>query len=446
MGSDSRFPNRKRRAEEPPSLGFNIPESELEKPLDKPAEAELQNPSGERSAAEPMRLSGYRVIEPPPQTLPPITPEASPQIPADVNPAAEAQQTTTAPPIPPPPAAGAPPTPRLPLSVVLIQRIRKFAESPTRVYAAAGVGLGVLIGVIAAAFWISENPDGRYDLGSVTSSAAGLKGHLFIQWDKKLEYRLSIEPTEAAQQQGFAFAVASSPRPLSITIHLQDNQGFALCDKDILLKYDPRNAPSLAASNPDTPPAKTDADNAARAEPQQELDFTQLDAQETAREQGKDIFTNQMGPNGQIAAINAQGTIPCTARAYANTSSWSIAPDFPSIAEQDALLKHQQQVQSGAERPSAEELAARKKMAAKAAVKVSGFSVEGDDSIVEYDADRGIIETSAGKVFFFDRTGGDTSNPRWEDYPVSIHYRCDQSSSCILIHSGIGALRTRLRK
>jgi hypothetical protein len=72
------------------------------------------------------------------------------------------------------------------------------------------------------------------------------------------------------------------------------------------------------------------------------------------------------------------------------------------------------------------------------------FSIEGDDAIVDWDASRGIIETREGKTFYFDKTSGEIVNPRWQDYPVGIHYRCDQTSTCILSNAGAGALRVRL--
>ena len=63
--------------------------------------------------------------------------------------------------------------------------------NPIRAYAVIGVGLGVLFGVvIAAVSWFAGSPEEPHDLGSFTSSAAGLKGRLFTKWDKKLEYQI----------------------------------------------------------------------------------------------------------------------------------------------------------------------------------------------------------------------------------------------------------------
>jgi hypothetical protein len=192
-----------------------------------------------------------------------------------------------------------------------------------------------------------------------------------------------------------------------------------LCSTEIVLKYDARNGSASAASAPDT--------------------------QEAARELGKDVFQNQIGPDGQIAAINAQGETPCSAKDYENTSTWSFTSNFPSLAEQDELLKRQEKAQANTERPSAQASATRKRMVAKAAVKLLPFSIEGDDAIVEFDASNGIVETRWRKSFFVDKTSGAAADSRWQDFPVSIHYKCDRSSDCILVHSGLGALRARLR-
>ncbi len=289
-------------------------------------------------------------------------------------------------------------------------------------------------------------PNGRYDLGSVTSSAAGLKGHLYIEWDKKLNYRLTIEPGDPDRQAAFALAVAHSPRPLSIEIHVQDSEGFALCSKEILLKYDARNALELAPPNPDAQDEKSNAGaTPAGQPPAQAIVLAQADAQEAAREQGKDLFKNQVGPDGQVTALSAQGSIPCTVKAYEKAASWSFSPNFPPVAEQDQWVERQQEIDANGGRPPAAKSAARKSIAAKPAPKLLPFSIEGDDSIVDFDPSRGVIQTGSGKVFFIDRAGGAASDPRWQDYPVDIHYRCDRSSECVLVHAGAGALHARLR-
>ena len=426
IDEDPRFPNRRKREPDPLPLGNQL------------ADANQQDPNSEITEDEKLPVSGYRVIESDPE--PPAEKLAEPGLPPPITaPADDACETPASETL----------LSRLPLSDVWIKRIQRFAQSPTRVYAAAGVGLGVLFGVVfAVVFWQLNHAEGRYDLGSFTSIAPGLKGHLWIEWDKKVAYRLTIEPSDPDQKAGFAHAVARPPRPLSIQINLQDFQGFVLCTREIVLKYDARNAEALAPSTPDSQALKSDAFNLPADQPAQTIDFTQLDAQEAARERNQEIFQNQIGPDGQITGLNAHGEIPCSKTAYEKTTNWSFTPDFPSLAEQDQWLKRQQEMEFEAARPAPlapaapAAPAARKK---KAAIKLLPFTIEGDDAIVDFDAAQGVIATRGRKTFFLDKAAG-AADSAWQDYPVSIHYRCDQSSSCMLTHSGLGGLRARMRR
>ena len=428
------YPNRKKPVE-PLRLGPNIDKPDSESPSDKSAATDRQEPSGEKTEGNKLPVSGYKIIEPEPESLPEKFVEVEPQPPIAESSVAKEKK-----------AASEPPIPRPPFLESWIERMRKFAENPTRIYAVGGVGLGILLGVvIAAVFWLTGN-DGQYDLGSATSSAAGLKGHLFTKWDKKVEYRLTLEPSNPDQQAGFALAVSNSPRPLSIEIRLQDSKGFVVCAKDIILKYDVRNAAAFAASNPDSEAGVADADKTPGNRLAQEIEEAQLEAQEPERELGKDIFQNQIGKDGQIAAIYAQGEIPCSKKAYRNTISWSFSPNFPSLAEQDELRMRQAEAQTKAARLAAEALASHKKKTPKPSIKLLPFSIEGDDAIVEFDASRGIFETRERNTFLFDKTGGQGADSRWQDYPVSIHYRCDRASNCTITHAGLGALRARRKR
>jgi hypothetical protein len=418
---DPRFPNRKKREPDPLPLGSRL------------ADASHQDPNGEIAEGEKLPVSSYSVIDTDPEA--PAKKPAAPVLPPPIAAPAEAHQQTP---------ASETFLSRLPLSAVWIERIQRFAQNPTRVYAAAGVGLGVLFGVVfAVVFWHLNHAEGPYDLGSLTSSAAGLKGHLWIEWDKKVTYRLKIEPSDPDQKAGFAHAVARSPRPLSIQVSLEDYQGFTLCTREIVLKYDARNAGSLAPSTPDSKELKTDTVNLPADHPGQTIDFAQLDAQEAARERDQDVFQNQIGPDGQITGLNARGEIPCSKSDYEKTANWSFTPDFPSVSEQDQWLKRQRELPAGAARASSAAPAARKK---KGAIPLLSFTIEGDDAIVDFDAAQGVIATRGRKTFFLDKAAGAAADSAWQDYPVSIHYRCDQSSNCTLTHSGLGGLRVRMKR
>jgi hypothetical protein len=319
------------------------------------------------------------------------------------------------------------------------ERLRRFAQNPVRVYTAAGIGLGIFFGIIAIAiFWHIESEDGRYDLDVAHSSAAGLKGHLFVEWDRKVKYRLTIEPEDAKRQTGFALAVSNSPRPLSVSVQLQDSQGFVLCSGDVLLKYDARNAEALTATTSRASALKANPAAAPTDQSAQWTDFAKLEGQELEREMDKDLFQNQIGPDGTISAIAAQGEIPCSKSAYLKAMTWSFTTNFPSLAEQDALLKRQQEVLAPPPPPSA-----RKK---KPMLPPLPYTIEGDDAIVEFDPSSGVIETRGRKLFTIDELAAAAANPAWQDYPVSFHFHCDQMSNCTLMHSGLGALHVRMKR
>lgn len=379
-------------------------------------DANLEDPDGKNIEEDKhLPVNTYKIIEPPPEDLDNRISAAGLYIYPDVNVEAEAQKPVRKSPSPQPPSHES-----------LTERLRRFTENTTRFYTTIGVGLGVVLGVTIAVFLLTGTPEGRNDMGPVISDATGLKGHLYIKWEKTLKYRLIFETIYPEEQAGFALAVSNPLYPLTFEIHLQDAQGLNLCSREIVLKYDARSAAATDANFLKMPASR---------------DFAQLDAAEQEREQDKDIFHNQIAADGQVAAINAQGEIPCSAKAYEKTTQWSFTTNFPSLSEQDEWLKRQQEMRANADQGSA----AHKK-AAKPAVKLVPFSIEGDDAIVEFDVKRGVIETSSRNTFYFDKTSTGSANPVWQEYPVNIHFRCSRSLDCTLMHAGAGALRAKLRR
>lgn len=437
---DPRFPNRKRKDQQTEDF-------------DKYLNVEVPDLTGESAEPKPLPVSGYRIVgaetegagdELPPPELPSVLAESAfTEEPVAINLSAAAEEPKIAAYVPV--SASVPASPST-LREKLLDLIRWFVKSQTRVYAAAGVGFGILLGfAFVTISWLMSDPVGRYDLGSVTSSAAGLSGHLFIQWDKKLVYRLAIKPSDPDYQSGFALAVGSSPRPLSVELRLQNSEGFVLCSKNVLLKHNAQNVAALA--EPDgSSAANANAANPLSAQLAQGTDPARLQAEETEREQGHDVFQNQIGPDGQIAALNAEGDLSCSGAAYEKATNWSFVPDFPSLAEQSELLKRQKEIEASAGRPSSAELAARKRAAAKVAAKLLAFWIEGDDSIEDFDTVHGVIQTRGRKTFYIAGATAASADSRWQDYPVNIHFRCDRSSSCELMHTGLGALRARMSR
>jgi hypothetical protein len=369
-------------------------------------EGNEHKPQDKTSEETPLPQSSYKVIEPDQNSAYDQFAKENRLLLSQVH--AVAEEEVKAP---------APKPPRVPWS----ERVRKFRENPVKVYCAAGLGLGILLAILLAIlFSFLGPPNGRYDLGPVSSDANGLKGRLYLQWEKKLQYRLTLEPGDPDQQAGFALAVTGSKEPLSVRINLLDVKGFALCGKDILLQYSAPNgqaAPGAGQQN------------------------------EAAREQGRDLFQNQIAADGRITAINAQGDLSCSAKDYEQAEGWSFTTNFPALAAQQKILKEQKGIQANAGRPSAQELAARKKAAAKNASKpVLAFSVEGDDAIVDFDAYHGTITTRGRKTFFIDKATAALANSRWQDYPMAIHFRCNRNAECTLMSGGAGAMHAKLAR
>jgi hypothetical protein len=371
----------------------------------------------------------------------------------------------------------------------------KPKAGPIFLIAAIVVGVGILFGIaIAFITWHEARPTPppgpivaqqqslpreTRDLGSVVSSSVGLQGHLITKWDDKLEYSLVIEPNDPARIAEFALAVSNPPRPLSINVELKNFAGNVLCSQNIVLKYDARKAAAFAAARVQSPAAKSRGRKVTSEQDNQPIDFDKLDAQEAERERGKDIFQNQTGPNGQIESIRSQGEIPCPAIAYGSVAHWSFTSNFPAFDEQDELLQRRanatspssktpvtgkeakanatspssktpvtgKEAKANAASPSSKPPATGKGAETSATGKPAYLSIEGDDAIVGYDAAAGAVETGAGKTFLMDRTSAEADAIRGRDFPINIHYKCDQTTAdCTLSHAGEVLLHAKLKK
>ncbi|MGA2166679.1 MAG: hypothetical protein ABSG62_00615 [Terracidiphilus sp.] len=335
----------------------------------------------------------------------------------------------------------------------------KPAANPTYVYAAIGAGLGILVGVaFAAVAWGPAGSHAPFDLGSVVSYADGLKGHLILNWGKKLKYHLVVEPSDPGKHAEFSLAASSPPRPLAFDIQLKDPAGSVLCSKTIVLKYDPRQAAALAPSDKEPKAGTASAGKVSTDQIAQAIDIARSEALELQREHGQDIFQNNIGQDGQIQSISSQGDMPCSRQAYERIAFWSFSQDFPTLDEQAELLNRQANAHadrnpsppgtsaaataSGARKASA----TRKKAKKNAPEEPATFAIEGDDELVMYDPSRGIIQTIARKTFLIDKTGGEGNAARWQDTPANIHYKCDLTAICTLTRAGAVALHARLRR
>jgi hypothetical protein len=65
------------------------------------------------------------------------------------------------------------------------------------------------------------------------------------------------------------------------------------------------------------------------------------------------------------------------------------------------------------------------------------FMIEGDATVADFDASRGMIETDEGKTFLIEKTAGESNAGPWQDYHRTVHYRCDQSGNCTISGAGV---------
>lgn len=320
----------------------------------------------------------------------------------------------------------------------------------TRMYVILAAGLGVLAALAVVAFVLmpAKSADNSYDMGTVTSTTTGLKGHLITNWTTRLNYKLTIEPSDSGQFDAFVTAINNPPQPLSVTLQLRDVSGTVLCDNPILLRYDPlKNVPEFVPG--DSPPPASTTKQAAveeairnQAQIDQSLTNARLVSEELAREHGNEVFQTVTGKDGQIVSLAAQGTLPCTKKQYESAASWAFMTNFPSI-----LLP----VGSGGDENDLASIGARGKdvdgldsfgehaVKQKASTPKSHFTVEQDDALVGYQASTGLAETRGGKTFLVEKRDMVAKALNGMEFPIPIHYRCDQFGACALagLHAGI---------
>jgi co-chaperonin GroES (HSP10) len=333
----------------------------------------------------------------------------------------------------------------------------KSESSQTRKYAAIGIGLGLAVGLTIAVFFLHPGAQsGLNDMGEVKSIEFGLKGHLYTEWkNERLSYHLTVEPATPAQRAGFLADVNSSPRPLSIILQAKDPFGAVLCGDTILVKFEPRNAPANAQQRPLPKSSRAAEEVATRSEITRGINLARLEGEELDREHGKNVFQSNIGNDGQVASILAQGVLPCTKKQVGQFASWGFISDFPVLVKPgvganaaggsngDATAANSGEEQA---KSQAAEIAAAAAKARKKPTSLPPIYIEGDDSIVWFDQAGGIIETKAGETMLLDKTDTVASAMKGHELPIPIHYRCDQSGGCTFSALGLGVHHARLKR
>ncbi len=309
-------------------------------------------------------------------------------------------------------------------------------KAPSKQLPLVMAGFAVLLTLLVVLFAFHHNGEetpsaDSQDLGEGIYKPAGLRGHLLVRWDGKLHYQVQIEPIDPTVAAGFNFVLNNPPLPINLTIRLVDSSGFALCQKDVVIPYNPADALPPVAVPAHLPANKAAAARIQQAESARRAQVAQLQAQEDARRHGQDIFYDQRDNDRKIVAIDAQGEIPCSKQAYKHVDYWEITTNFPTLDDQQALMNHN--AQQADERARAARRGGAQKNARRP---VSGFYIQGDEHITGYDASRELLATSPGRSFFIGRKTDQPIAASWAANFALIHYKCDQHAQCALTHSG----------
>jgi hypothetical protein len=299
----------------------------------------------------------------------------------------------------------------------------------------------LLVGVLGVAFGgvflftqqssFKKNSSDSDDLGQGIVNASGLRGHLVTRWlNGKAQYQLKIEPIDPTANAGFAAVTDNPSGPIVINVRVLDSSGFALCGKEILLHFDPARA--VVPANAPATKDKTEAEQAALAK---EFEVKRAQADQHAREEGQDVFQNIAGKDGKVESLWAQGTLPCSPDQYRRFDYWDMTTNFPTLPEQQALLKPK--FAPPKRTPAEERAEALRKLAAMKPA--SMFYIEGDDRIAEYEPARSLLSASPGRSFFIDRKPDQALVAQWASDFALFHYKCDQHGVCALRHAGNGA-------
>jgi len=82
---------------------------------------------------------------------------------------------------------------------------------------------------------------------------------------------------------------------------------------------------------------------------------------------------------------------------------------------------------------------------APAATRSFFVGIEGDLTVASYDQDGATVETYEGSSFALDPGTADNDGIPWQDFPFTVHYRCEELGKCILVHGSANAIARMTR-
>ena len=292
------------------------------------------------------------------------------------------------------------------------------------------LGAGILAAATFAVLMLTKPSSAAVpfqDLGPGVSDVAGLKGHMVTRWQKGVQYQLKFEPLFAIYGPGFSYAVGHPPAALWIDLRLLDSTGYTLCGKQISFRPGPARTKvdfellhQPAVRKLDVSAALPPASGSGR----QALKQTGL---------SPDTFQNVIGDDGQIAAVYAQGVLPCSEAQFNRFNYWDFTTNFPSLEQQDTLMKAPAIARARAEAAARE---AQKQREARS----PHYFVEGDTSVRGYDPTTATLKGGSGQSFIVVKKAELPTAYAWAQNNAQIHYKCDTLSNCMLTRAGDGRI------
>ena len=120
------------------------------------------------------------------------------------------------------------------------------------------------------------------------------------------------------------------------------------------------------------------------------------------------MFQNQRAHDGQVGAVNAQGTLPCSPDQYRRADYWDFNTNFPTLDEQAVLLDPKSA--QHAKEPDAPGHSAKRTPPKWG----DGFVIQGDDRVTGYDSARGMLWVE-DKTFAIDKRYGQATASDWSN-------------------------------
>ena len=283
--------------------------------------------------------------------------------------------------------------------VTAVSAGRPFRLGLPALYAAIGVSLGSLAG--AAIALGTDTPNGQSVVAQIASAARSLVTETSVKADSYPAWA----PTDESRQ-----TLAAGPTHASRTAKIKAERSA------------PDQAPASTATANDVAKSRraTAMPRAPQKAPAEEKSAQPSVVPEDVHPSQPVAHPVKKTPRKELASLlSADSAIEATPAVAVNSSGDEAAPMGDSAPMMEGLG-------DGSE------------------AKALAFYSEGDLTVTDYNASSGTIESSDGRTFLVGPTVTVSNATSWNEYRAGVHYRCDQSGSCMLMRPGVVASNARV--